>query len=272
MNTEPDAPVEKPANDRSGQIQSVMRAVSVLDALARSDDAMTLTELSHTVSLPPSTVHRLLTTLQQVRYARFDSERGGWQIGVGCFATGNAFLRSRDLVTITRPYMRRLMEESGETVNLAVRDNAAMVYLAQVECREMMRAFAKPGARVPIAGSAVGKSLLARLPEGDVGGLVGSTEFELRTRKTIDALPRMREELDQVRLRHYAIDNEEHSVGLRCVAAALFDHLGEPLGAISISGPTARITDDRLAKLGGLVSGVAREATGALGGLWPGRG
>ena len=214
-------------------------------------------------------MHRLLTTLQQVRYVRFDTERSAWQIGVACFSVGNAFLRSRDLVTIARPYMRRLMEESGETVNLAVRDGAAMVYLAQVECREMMRAFAKPGARVPIGGSAVGKTLLARLPETDVGGLVGSAGLDLRTRKTIDALPRMRAELEQVRRRHFAIDNEEHSVGLRCVAAAIFDHHGDPLGAISISGPTARITDARLAPLGALVTGIAREATGALGGVWP---
>ena len=257
------------STERSGQIQSVMRAISVLNALAASNDGLTLTEIAHTVTLPPSTVHRLLTTLQQTRFVRFDVDRGGWQIGVTCFSVGNAFLRSRDLVTITRPYLRRLMEECGETANLAVRDNAEMVYLAQAECREMMRALAKPGARVPIAGSAAGKTLLARLPEEDVAQLLGSTGTNTRTRKTIDALPRMLDELTRVRGRHYAIDDEEHAVGLRCVAAAVFDHLGDPLGAISVSGPTARIPNDRITKLGSIVRDVAREATTALGGTWP---
>ncbi len=257
-------------SERSGQIQSVMRAISVLNALAASNDGMTLTEIAQTVSLPPSTVHRLLTTLQQARFVRFDADRGGWQIGVSCFSVGNAFLRSRDLVTITRPYLRRLMEECGETANLAVRDNAEMVYLAQAECREMMRALAKPGARVPIAGSAVGKTLLARLPEGEVERLIGLPGPDSRTRKTIAALPRMLDELARVRTQLYAVDDEEHAVGLRCVAAAVFDHLGDPLGAISLSGPTARITDDRIAQLGACVREVAKDATTALGGAWPG--
>ncbi|UUX50817.1 helix-turn-helix domain-containing protein [Nisaea acidiphila] len=255
--------------ERSGQIQSVARAISVLNALAADEDGMTLTEIAHTVTLPPSTVHRLLTTLQQERYVRFDTERGAWQIGVQCFAVGNAFLRTRDLVAITRPYMRRLMEESGETVNLAVRDHDEMVYLAQVECREMMRAFAKPGARVPIAGSAVGKTLLARLHMDEVSKLLARVGAEHRTRRTIDALPRMEAELDRVRQVEFAIDNEEHSVGLRCVASAVFGHHSEPLAAISISGPTARITDDRIDKLGKIVTSVAKEATAALGGIWP---
>lgn len=262
-------PPKRSDAERSGQIQSVSRAIRVLNALAADEDGMTLTEIAHTVSLPPSTVHRLLTTLQQERYVRFDTERGAWQIGVQCFSVGNAFLRTRDLVAITRPYMRRLMEESGETVNLAVRDNDEMVYLAQVECREMMRAFAKPGARVPIAGSAVGKTLLARMSGKDVSDLLQRVGNQQRTRRTINALPKMQEELERVRKVEYAIDNEEHSVGLRCVASALFGHHSEPLGAISISGPTARITDERLAALGKIVSSIAKEATTALGGVWP---
>ena len=262
------APGPRRDSERSGQIQSVTRAVSVLNALAESD-GLTLTEIAHTVHLPPSTVHRLLTTLQQQRYVRFDTTRGCWQVGVQCFATGNAFVRSRDLVSITRPYLRRLMEDSGETANLAVRDGSEMVYLCQVECREMMRALAKPGARVPMAGSAVGKTLLARMHEGQVSELLGRVDLERRTRKTIAALPRMQAELDRVRRQQYAIDDEEHAVGLRCVAAAIYDEHGEPLGAISVSGPTARIGNERLPRLGQLVREVCRETTGALGGRWP---
>jgi IclR family acetate operon transcriptional repressor len=180
-------------------------------------------------------------------------------------SVGNAFLRSQDLVTITRRYLRQLMEESGETANLAVRDNLEMVYLARAECRQMMRALAKPRGRVPIAGSAAGKTLLARMPEDDVGRVLGALGLNTRTRKAIDALPRM---LKELRGRFYPIDNKEHAIALRCVAAAVFDHLGEPLGAISVSGPTARVTNDRIAPLGVMVRNVAREVSTALGGVW----
>ncbi len=262
-------PVRRSDSDRSGQIQSVTRALSVLNALSDDDYGMTLTEIAQTVHLPPSTVHRLLTTLQQERYVRFDNERSAWQIGVQCFTAGQSFVRSRDLVSMTRPYMRRLMEESGETVNLAVRDGDEMVYLAQVECREMMRAFAKPGARVPIGGSAVGKTLLARMNPSDVASLLSRTGLERRTRKTITSLAKMEKELQRVHKNTFAFDDEEHAVGLRCVAAALYDHHAEPMAAVSISGPAARITDERMTSLGGLVKTIAAEATAALGGNWP---
>ena len=144
-----------------------------------------------------------------------------------------------------------------------------MVYLAKVECREMVRAFAKTGERVPIAGSAVGKTLLARMKTKDVSKLLMRIGSEYKTHRTIVALPQMEEELSKIRATEYAVDNEEHSAGLRCVASAVFDHDSEPLAAISVSGPTARITDERIDKLGKIVCAVAREATGALGGIWP---
>ena len=129
----------------------------------------------------------------------------------------------------------------------------------------MMRALAKPRGWAPIAGSAAGKTLLARMPEDEVGRVLGASGLNTRTRKTIDALPRM---LKELRGRFYPIDDKEHAIGLRYVAAAVFGHLGEPLGAISVSGPTARITNDRIAPLGVMVRNVAREVSTALGGIW----
>ena len=152
MNTVSKKPVSEAS--RSGQVQSVSRAISILNALAIEENGLTLTELSQTVHLAPSTTHRLLTTLQQERFVRFDDQRSVWLVGLQAFAVGNAFVRSRELIGMVRPFMRRLMEESGETTNLAVEDREEAVYLAQVECREMMRAFAKPGARVPMTPSA----------------------------------------------------------------------------------------------------------------------
>jgi len=105
-------------SDRRDAVQSLCRALSILQALSQSDEGLTLTELSRTAGLPPSTTHRLLTTLHGQRFVRFEHRSKLWQVGVQAFVVGNAFVRTLDLVAIARPYMRRLMEDSGETVNL----------------------------------------------------------------------------------------------------------------------------------------------------------
>ena len=120
--------------------------------------------------LPASTVHRLLKSLEQRHYVVHDEDRGRWFIGVQAFSVGGAFLRGRNYAALARPIMRRLMEEAGETVNLAVEDRGEAVFLAQVECRQMMRALSQPGIRVPLHCSGVGKALLAALPSGSRRG------------------------------------------------------------------------------------------------------
>ena len=114
----------------SGQVQSLSRALKLLNALSYYAQGLSLSEVASEVGLPNSTAHRLLTTLQNERYVRFDNERSAWMIGVQAFRVGSTFVRSRDLVSISRPYMRRLMDQSGETVNLGMFDRGEIVYLA----------------------------------------------------------------------------------------------------------------------------------------------
>jgi len=117
---------------RSGQVQSLTRALSILNVIADNPPGLSLTAISRALSLAPSTVHRLLTTLQEERYVQYDKDSSHWQIAMRAFVTGNGFLVSRDLSTAARPYMRRLMDLSGETVNLATPDGDKALYLAQV--------------------------------------------------------------------------------------------------------------------------------------------
>ena len=150
------------ATARSDHVQSLVRALGIINQLAAVDEGMSLTNIAESVRLPPSTVHRLLTTLEQERYVHFDHERRLWSVGVQAFVAGAAFLKTRNLVGVARPYMRALMNESAETVNLAVEDEYEAVYLAQVECRQMMRALARPGARVRSTAQASEKRYSAR--------------------------------------------------------------------------------------------------------------
>ncbi|MGQ9365051.1 IclR family transcriptional regulator domain-containing protein [Azospirillum sp. ST 5-10] len=255
------------AADKAGQVQSLQRALSILQTLAHSHDGLTLTELSQTVGLAPSTSHRLLTTLQQQQFARFDPIGNVWQVGVGAFTVGNAFVRTRDVALMARPLMRGLMEESGETVNLYVEDGGEAMCLTQIECRQLMRAIARPGGRVKMHCSSVGKAILAWLPDRDVSKVLERHGLPTFTAHTI-ATPRgLRDDLARIRARGYAVDDEEHAVGMRCVAAPIFDEHGRPAAALSVSGPAARIDDARLAVLGSLVVAAAGAATRELGGL-----
>ncbi len=261
------APV--PARPKPGggdAVQSLVRALGLLNRIAESADAgATLTDLAQQVGLPASTAHRLLTTLEQERYVRFEPEGRLWSIGVQAFVTGASFTRTRSLVGLARPHMRHLMEDGGETVNLAVEDDGQAVYLAQVECRQMMRAFARPGSRVPLHCSAVGKAILAAASDKSLAKILHQHGMARLTVKTITTPASLRTDLQRARTAGYAIDDEEHAVGLRCIAAPVFDDTGDLVAAVSASGPMARIVDERVERLANLVMAAARAISAELG-------
>jgi len=243
-----------------------VRALALLNRVAEAQgEGATLTELAQQVGLPASTAHRLLTTLEQERYVRFDLAERSWSVGVQAFVTGCAFTKSRSLGALARPHMRLLMESTGETVNLAVEDDGEAVYLAQVECRQMMRAFARPGSRAPLHASAVGKAMLSTMSDKALARILHQRGMPRLTPKTITTPTALRAELEQVRASGYAVDDEEHAVGLRCIAAPIFDETGEAIAAISASGPMARVLEERVAPLGELVLETARGISAAMG-------
>jgi IclR family acetate operon transcriptional repressor len=252
--------------ESSGGVQSLARALSILDALAGSDEGLTLTLLAKKVALPPSTAHRLLTTMQRQRFVRFDPTSMSWQIGVQAFVVGNAFVRSRDVVALAKPYMRRLMEESGETVNLYVLSGGEAICMAQVQCRQMIRAISRPGGQVGMHRSAAGKAMLAQMPRQEVADIAAKHGLSRATRNTIVSLKKLQADLARTRLRGFSVDDEECALGLRCVAAPILDERGMAHAALSLAGPTARMFDERVAMLGEVVSAAARSVTVELGG------
>ena len=259
-------PSAKPGRARGDQVQSLVRALALLNRIAEAPDAgASLTELAQQAGLPASTAHRLLTTLEQERYVRFDRDGRLWSIGVQAFVTGCTFTKTRSLVGIARPHMRRLMEDSGETVNLAVEDDGMAVYLAQVECRQMMRAFARPGSRAPLHCSAVGKAMLSVVSDKALSRILHQHGMPRLTAKTITSPAALRADLARARAAGHAIDDEEHAIGLRCIAAPVFDETGYVVAAISASGPMARIVDDRVGPLASFVTEAARDISADLG-------
>jgi IclR family acetate operon transcriptional repressor len=237
----------------AGHAQALSRGLGVLEYLASTPGGATLTALAAALQLPAPTAHRLLATLEDAGYVQAGDD-GRFRIGVRAYRVGSAFLEHRNLVAEALPRLERLMESSGETANLAVIENGAAVFVAQVPCRELMRMNARLGARAP---------LHAR----DADALVGRGPLARYTERTLVWRPALAEALARSAERGYAIDDEEHAAGLRCVASAIVDEAGRPWAAVSLAGPTSRLPQVRLAELGERVRAAARDITAALGGM-----
>lgn len=251
-----------------GHAQALSRGLAILEALAATDAGATLTTLASTLDLPAPTAHRLLATLEAAGFVR-TGPNGEWQVGVHAFRAGVAFLAHRDLAVEAYSHLRELMDRGGETANLAVIEGSEVVFVEQVQCRELMRMSVKLGARAPLHASGVGKAMLASLDDRELTALIGRralTRFTPRTFTTLDALAA---DLASARRRGFTIDDEEHAAGLRCVAAAVHDEHGQPWAAVSLAGPVTRMSEARLALLGALVREKARDLTLALGGRDP---
>ncbi len=259
-------PRRKRTTEKSGSVQSLRRALSIMRVIAATADGMTLTEIARATNLALSTVHRLLTTLQQDRFIQLKNDGARWTVGVDAFTVGNAFLGVRDIARAARPLLRRLMEQSGETANLAILSDDMAVYMEQVESVQTVRAICKPGGRAVLHSTSLGKSMLAMMRPEEISRILTAKEMTRFTPKTIDTPARMAIHLSEVRAVGYAVDDEEYSAGLRCVAAAVANEHGEPIGAISISGPAIRVARERLPQLGSMVRSIATELTQELGG------
>ncbi|KAA8995353.1 glyoxylate bypass operon transcriptional repressor IclR [Affinibrenneria salicis] len=259
---------KKPATARAsaqpaGQVQSLTRGLTLLEYIAKANGSVALTDLAQQAGLPNSTTHRLLTTMQQQGFVRQVGDLGLWTIGAHAFVVGSSFLQSRNLLTLVHPLLRKLMEDSGETVNLAVLDHSDFqaTIIDQVQCTALMRMSAPIGGRLPIHASGAGKAFLASLPDEQVTRLLHKKGLHGYTGHTLASPGQLKDNLALIRRQGYAFDDEEHALGLRCVAACILDEHHQPFAAISISGPLSRITDARVTELGALVIKAAKEVT-----------
>ena len=266
---EPKSNADNDPDPRDGGVQSVDRALLIIETLAEDDEGYRLTDLAVRTGLSPSTVHRLLTTLEKRRFVQFDRDESMWHIGAQSFAVGSTFVRRRNFVTQALPYLRKLRDQTRETANLAVVDDGAMVILTRVESREIMRSVTKVGGRVPMVASGLGKALLSTYSEEDVFAIIQREGMPRLTSKSIVRAGELCKSLHDIRQQGYSVDDEEALIGLRCVSAVVYDDRSEPLAAISVSGKASRVPHDRLPVLGKLVQEVAAELTKALSGAMP---
>lgn len=250
----------------SGEVQSLDRAIALLEVLAGAE-GMGLSEVARHAELPPSTVHRLLMTLHRRGLVSHDPETSLWTIGVGLFRIGSAYLRIRKLPEIARPVIRHLLQEVGETVNVSMLDRREIVCVAQAESHASVRAFFRLGQRLPVHASAAGKAILAAGPEAFCDELLKDAMLERFTDKTHRSRKALLADVADVKKRGWAFDDEEHTIGMQCVSAAILNEWSEPAGAISISAPAVRMGSERATMLGERVKSTALSLSGLFSGL-----
>ncbi|MCP4319090.1 MAG: IclR family transcriptional regulator [Hyphomicrobiales bacterium] len=261
-------PRSRPTNKPVTNVKALERALILLRTVADAD-AMSLTDLSQRVGMPASTAHRLLVTLQNFGYLEFNEDTQLWTIGVEAFRIGGSFSRRIKVVEAGRPMLRALMEQTGETANMAVADDGDVVFVSQVETHEPIRAFHRPGTRAHMHSSGIGKALLAHLDAEGLDKWMGRKGLSIYTENTIADPDELRREMATIRERGWAIDNEERTLGMRCVAASVYNEFGEAIAGISVSGPSVRIPDTVLTEYGVLVRRAADEITESIGGVAP---
>jgi IclR family transcriptional regulator, acetate operon repressor len=260
---------EHDVGPRDGGVQAVDRALQIIETLAEDDEGYRLSDLAVRTGLSTSTAHRRLTTLEKRCFVQFDRTQSKWHVGARSFTVGATFARRRNFSAQAVPYLRKLHDQTRETANLAVVDDEFIVVLTRMESREIMRSLTKVGGRVAMVASGVGKAVLATYSDEDVSAIIRHHGMPRLTEKSIVRPSDLFKELAAIRRQGYAVDDEEACVGLRCIAAVVYNDCSEPLAAISVLGMASRLTDDRLPAFGRIVREVADELTLALGGVAP---
>lgn len=257
-------------NDKTAQntIKSLDRAMEVFDYLSEAQ-GKTLSELASDLDQSPATVYRILVTLEGRDLVEFDAEEQVWHIGPQAFVIGSRFLRRTSLVERARPILRKLMHETGETANLGGEQSGRVLFLSQVETHETIRAFFPPGTLSPMHSSGIGKALLAQMDDDRLDRLLANQKLESFTKHTITDIATLKTDLAETRARGFSIDGEEKNLGMRCIAAPVFDMHGEAVAGISVSGPTSRVGADQIAAFSRAVIESAEHLTRAIGGAPP---
>ena len=225
---------------RDGGIQSVERALDVLEGLAASADEVSLSELAAQTGMPLTTIHRLVKTLEARGYVRRSGTR---RYGLGAPLIGLGEAAGRLFGSRARPYLAELVELSGETANLALLEGDHVVYVANVPSQHKMRMFTEVGNRVLPHCTAVGKVLLAYLPPAQAEQVLRRNGLPRRTVHTVTDMRELLDQLEQIHAAGYAVDAQEEEIGVRCFAVPVLSPSG-PIAAMSVSGPVTRLTDE----------------------------
>jgi IclR family KDG regulon transcriptional repressor len=234
------------------EIQSLARGLKILDLLGQSHEGISITELAETLGVDKGSASRLVSTLVHYGYAEKDESTRRYQLGPQVVSLSRSVLMRLPLREAAKPFLQKLMERTGECAHLAVPSQGKVLYIDQVESPATLRVNAEVGTMNPYHCTALGKALLA-FADLDI-----PNDLEGFTPNTLTTPERLQDNLAEVRRLGYAVDDEEFDLGVRCIAVPVIDFRGKTIGSIGISGPTARISPERMPELAGIVLEVGK--------------
>ena len=254
----------KPLSDRY-RIHVIDRAAQILDCFGFDHQELSVSEIGLKTALHRSTAHRILMALEYNDLIRQNPETGKYRLGIKLFKLGHQAVSHLNLREICRPFLTRIMNETQETVHLAVLDDDHVLYLDKVEGPHALRMPSRVGRHIPTYCTSLGKAMLSCLDEQEVKAILGKQPLTAYTPNTVKNVEQLLADVRVVRKRGYAVDNEEIEIGLRCVGAPIRDHTGAMVGAISTAAPSARLAEKKFPVVGRLVMAIAAEISEQLG-------
>lgn len=240
------------------EVQSLMRALDILEAVGASEHSVSLKWITERVGLPKSTVYRLLSNLESREYIRCNID-GTYQLGLKLLTVSLQVERNFELKQAAHPYLRAMNEATQETVHLAILQGGKVIYIDTIESPQSIRLVAKIGASNPVHCTALGKALLFSQSDEAVVKLLRAHGMEKRTEFTIRGIDDFLAELNACRARGYAFDEKESALDARCVGAPIFGPKGSVIAAMSVSGPAVRYTREMGAEVGVKLVQAAKE-------------
>ena len=252
------------ANTQGVIIQSVARAMDILEHFDNKKE-MGISEIAECMNLSKSTVYGLVNTLVIYRYLEQNSETKKYKLGIKLFELGCTVEHRLDLRNEARPFGEMISKKHGQTVHLATHHEGEVVYIDKFDMPDFIVSYSQVGRRAPMSCTGVGKAILAYLPWEYSQEYILTKGLPIKTSKSIKTEKELYEDLEKTRARGYAIDDEEIEIGLKCVAAAIFNHKKEPVAAISLSGIASKLTDEAVKIMSEDVIMCARSISNQLG-------
>jgi IclR family acetate operon transcriptional repressor len=246
-------------------MKSLDKALDIVELIA-DRSGIGVREIAQRCGLPPATAHRIVAALTRRGYLDKNPRSHGYRLSPRFLVLGEKVQQQIDVVSVARPFLERLMADTRENANLCIRDGHKIVYVDQVGSPDHnLRIFTKLGGSAPLYASGVGKVFLSHFSESQLESYLKDVTRKRYTPHTLTTQKALVSSIQAIHDAGYAVDNQEKEVGVRCVAAPVYDHAGRIRAAVSVSGATQRLSMKRLPALGRRVAACARQISAALG-------
>lgn len=250
--------------DKSDRVQSLERALDIIEVLAVEPEGLGVTEVANRTQLNKSTAHRLISTLASRGYLE-KSEKGDYKIGLKLIGAVSCYINSLELQTEARPYLAKMTGELGLTSHLGVLDGDKVVYVEKMDVISSVKLYSQIGLHVPAQCSSLGKCILSKYSKKELEQVMSNTQFINYTENTIVTMDKLYEALAAVRKKGWGMDNEEYEMGHRCIGAPIYDYRGDIIASVSASGTTMVLTEDKFEAVAEYVMSVAKQLSKDMG-------